>query len=135
MLPWSAPMMMRILALVPVLLLTSCGISEVLVPQQASHGYVGEVGLEALREVSANEYMVKMDFDGGEWGRNSGICFHHADARIVGREIQLKIFTSPCGRGSTRDFSFRVKGWSRAEYDIVYLDPDGTKHSLDKLRR
>ena len=127
--------MMRILAFAQVLVLTSCVIGEAIIPQHATHGYVGKVRFDAPREVAANDYVVKMDFDGGEWERNSGICFDHAKARIVDREIQLKIFTGLCSGGSTRDSSFQVKGWSKKEYEVVYLDPDGTRHSLGKVRR
>jgi hypothetical protein len=87
------------------------------------------------QKVQSNEYEVTMTFSGGEWGENSGICFHHATARIVGREVRLKIFTGLCGKGSPRKYSFRIKDFILSEYDLVYIDPDGTKHPIGKLLR
>ncbi len=126
---------MRVLAFLFPLILASCEIGRALLPQQATYGYIGKLRTEQPRKVGENDYLVKMHSSGGDWNYNSAICFHHADARIVDQEVQLKVFTSLCRRGSIRDFSFRINDFSQDTYNLVYIDPDGTRHPCGKLHR
>jgi hypothetical protein len=126
---------MKLLALLLVSTLPSCELSRALLPQYATYGYVGKVRTGPPLKVDSNDYEVTMSFSGGEWGRNSGICFHHATAKIVDGEVRLKVFTGLCSKRSPRIYSFRLKEFSRSEYDLVYADPDGTIHPIGKLLR
>ena len=126
---------MRLLLLLLMSTLSSCELGRALLPQHATYGYVGHVRTGEPLNVDSNVYEVPMSFSGGDWGRNSGICFHHAKAKIVGGEVRLEIFTGLCGKRSPRNYSFRVKGFSQSEYDLIYVDPDGARHPLGKLSR
>lgn len=126
---------MRLLVLLLISTLTSCELGRALLPQHATYGYVGNVRTGQPLNVGSNDYEVPMSFSGGDWVRNSGICFHHANAKIVGGEVRLKIFTGLCGKRSPRDYSFRVKGLVQSEYDLIYVDPDGATHPIGKLSR
>lgn len=85
------------------------------------------------RNLGSDNYEVTMHFSGGLWELDSAICFHHAEAKVAGHIVQLKVYTGLCGRRSPRIHSFRVKGLTQAEYDLVYVDPDGTKHAVGTL--
>lgn len=101
---------------------------------QASLDYVGEIAF-GIPVRNGMEMTVPLGFTGGQWLRNSAICFHHAEARQVGGAIELRVYKSLCGKGLTaRERNFRLRGMPTGTYDVFHLDPDGTRHHLGGLK-
>ena len=123
------------LCILSAMVLPSCDLGRAILPEQATYAYVGKIHPKSPTKVGGSDYEVEMAFSGGAWGENSGICFHHADAEVAGSEIRLKVFTGLCGGSSPNRYVVRIEGFSAPEYDLVYLDPDGTTHSLGKIGR
>lgn len=131
--------MTRTLRLIPLLFLpafaSSCQLLTETQPRQATYAYVGKVTAGKPVQESPDKVTVPMRFTGGEWQRNSAICFQHAKTDIHGQEIHLKVFTGLCSQYNTPvAYTFRLKGITRSEYDLVFIDPDGTRHPLGKLQ-
>jgi hypothetical protein len=124
-----------ILSVLAASVLPSCDLGRAVLPEQATYAYVGTIHPKTPKQIDGNNYELEMTFSGGAWGENSGICFHHADAVVAGSTIRMKVFTGLCGGGAPKRYVIRIEGFSAPEYDLIYVDPDGTTHPIGKLHR
>lgn len=128
---------MRLIALLLLPLFTSCQLIQIVTPQQTTYQYLRPVRAESLlKQQDHDEIVVPLRFTGPGLMTDSAICFHHAETEVHGREIRVTMFTALCNDyGTPVSHSLRIKGLTLPEYDLVFIDPDGTRHPFGKLRR
>ena len=131
---------MRLIALLLLPVFASCQLLTELKPKHATYTYVGKVTTGKPSHVDTftgkrHETIIPLSFTGGQWQQNSAICFYRAEAKVVGHEIHITILTGLCpDNGPLPTPEIRLKGLTLSEYDLIYIDPDGTRHPIGKLR-
>ena len=126
----------RLIALITFLFslpILACGDYSMFMGKHATAKYVGTIHTQAPESLGENDYKIEISFTGGEWSQNSAICFKKAKAEVVGTEIHLKIYTGLCNNKAPKEQAFTVKDLTAPDYDLVYIDPDGTKHNIGKI--
>jgi hypothetical protein len=102
-------------------------------PQPLS--YVGHVQLESPA-ISKQEISVPLSYQGGEWAANSAIAPLNVETTLEGKTVYMTVVTALAGKHDELRLGHRLRlpPDLAGDYDVVYVDPDGTKHSVDVLQ-
>ena len=99
--------------------------------KQVDIQYVGRIHLSEP-VLDHHGTFISMDFQGGEWTENSGLCYSRCSSEILGSRIVLKVWISVCSDESDEPM-IAIKRPVSGVYDLVFEDPDGTRHLVSKI--
>ena len=123
---------MKFLILPLCFLLTSCssiirGVTE----SQIDRAYSDQI---IISEPTKTTDGIELDlmFSGGEWYRNSGICFKKAKATVDEEIIKIRVFVSICTNAGIES-KVTINEDLEGSYELVFEDPDGTIHPLKTI--
>lgn len=108
------------------LLLLTAGCSffvEAATEKQATSDFVGRAVLTELQFVDGG-IRLDFDFEGGEWSKNSGICFARATARVRDGGIFLRVYTSVCTGGDPAKEAVILRDIPEGRYHVFFQNPD-----------
>jgi len=102
-------------------------------PQPLS--YVGQVQLEAPA-ISKQEISVPLSYQGGEWTANSAIAPLNVETTLDWKTVYMTVVTALAGKHDELRLGHRLRlpPDLAGDYDVVYVDPDGTQHPVDVLQ-
>ena len=79
--------------------------------------------------------IVPLSFAGGDWGKNSGLCFYRAKAHISHTNIDMTVTIALCPEsGAAPSKQVVLAGVSPGSYAVFYRDPNGTRHEIGRIK-
>jgi hypothetical protein len=115
-----------------VFFITGCGVvAKIATIEKVPYEYFGEIKFSEPRHLNKRT-LIPFSISGGDNRYDSAIIIGKIKAKENGREIDVTLYKSVAG-GETLDLVLVLKKLKQGNYNVYYLNPDGSKYFIQAI--